>query len=162
MPAAMGRHEADVSATVAAAPDAVWKILSDPARLKDWMSRVKKVKPLSKGTLKDGSRLRVTVGFGEHTWITTVEIAGFDRPHLMLWEHSDDEFDGKPFDLIRDARTEFALKPAKGGTQLSARVGFEPHGFKAILGANYILKHKFQPMMEESLKALAKLAEAEK
>ena len=157
--AAMGRHEADVKATMAAKPEDVWKILVDHARLKEWMSRIKKVDVLSKGPLKDGSKFRVTVGFGDHAWDTTVEVAGFDPPHLLLWEHSDDHFDGQPFDMIRDARTEFALKGSGKATTVSARVGFEPHGFKARLGAGDILNKKFKPMMEDALKALARLAE---
>lgn len=62
----------EASASIAASPDAVWRVLSDVSKWPDWLPTVSKVEPLDDQDLRIGSRFVVhQPRLRPNTWIVT-------------------------------------------------------------------------------------------
>ncbi len=93
----------EASATIAAAPDAVWAILADGPGYAAWDSGVVRVE----GTIAPGEKIKV-VSEANPKRAFPVEVTEFEPGRAMTWAG------GMPLGLFRGVRT-FALTPEDGG-----------------------------------------------
>lgn len=107
---------------VRAAPEDVWRVVSDPARLPAWWPGVSRVEDASpeawtKVLLSPGGKaLRADY--------TRVEA---EEPARVLWRH---EVEESPFERILSASTtEITLDPRDGGTLVRISVEHKPRGW---------------------------------
>ena len=93
----------EASSTIAAAPDAIWAILTDARGYADWDSGVRSVE----GTIAPGAKLKLVseANPGRAFPLTVTE---FEPPRSMTWSG------GMPLGLFKGVRT-FALTPEDGG-----------------------------------------------
>jgi uncharacterized protein YndB with AHSA1/START domain len=107
---------------VAAAPEDVWRVVSDPARLPAWWPGVSRVEDASpeawtKVLLSPG-------GKAVRADYTRLEA---EEPLRILWRH---EVEESPFERILSASTtEIALEPRDGGTLVRISVEHKPRGW---------------------------------
>jgi hypothetical protein len=97
------------TATIAAAPEEVWAILTDAAGYATWDSGVKRVE----GTIAAGGTIKVLsrANPGRAFPVRVTELA---PPRSMVWSG------GMPLGLFRGVRT-FTLSPRDGGTVFAMR-----------------------------------------
>ena len=93
----------EASSTIAAAPEAVWTILTDARGYSDWDSGVRSVK----GTIAPGEKLEL-VSEANPGRAFKLAVTEFEPPRSMTWSG------GMPLGLFRGVRT-FALTPEDGG-----------------------------------------------
>jgi hypothetical protein len=97
------------SATIDAAPDAIWTVLTDARRYADWDSGVSKVE----GTIAPGETIKV------HTEANPgrafpVKVTDYQSAKSMTWSG------GMPLGLFKGVRT-FTLTPENGATRFDMR-----------------------------------------
>ena len=97
------------SATIDAAPDAIWTVLTDARRYADWDSGVSKVE----GTIAPGETIKV------HTEANPgrafpVKVTDYQTAKSMTWSG------GMPLGLFKGVRT-FTLTPENGATRFDMR-----------------------------------------
>ena len=102
----------EASATIAAAPDAVWAILTDAAAYPQWDSGVVRVD----GTIAPGAKLKVTSEVNPKR-AYPVKITRFEPGRAMAWTG------GVPLGLMKGVRT-FSLAPENGATRFTLREEF--------------------------------------
>lgn len=106
----MRRFEA--AADIAAPPDRVWAVLTDPARLVAGDIGVTRIE----GEIAAGARFRLwTEATGRRAF--RLRVAEFTPPAGMVWEG------GLPFGLFRGVRR-FTLTPQAGGTRFHMAESF--------------------------------------
>ena len=93
----------EASATIAAAPEAVWAILADAGAYADWDSGVERVE----GTIAAGETIKVYSEANPGRALA-VKVAELAPPRIMTWSG------GMPLGLFRGVRM-FALVPDDGG-----------------------------------------------
>lgn len=155
----MGRQELVLKSDVAAAPVDVWKILSDPTTYPKWMPGIQKVDLGASKAMKKGAKFQVVSAMGSSKLVSDCEVTAFEPERAFAWTHRKDVLDGEPFDMMKEARSEFDLQKKGDGTHLVARISFEPQGLKAKLGAGLFMNTTMKPQMEKALERLRKLVE---
>ncbi|HEU5142333.1 MAG TPA: SRPBCC family protein [Solirubrobacterales bacterium] len=116
---------------VAAAPDEVWKLISDPYNLPRWWPRTGRVESVDS---KSGGRrsqwtkvLQTAEGRGVRADYRCVSAAEGER---YVWEQ---QLEGSPFARhLRSSRVEIALRPAEGGTKVSLTSAQALRGFSRL------------------------------
>ena len=99
------------TATIAAAPDAVWRILTDAAGYPDWNPEIVGLR----GRFAPGERISARVRLGSGAVRTVpMRVSAFEAPTRMQWTG------GLPFGLFVGERT-FTVQPRDGGA------GFQMH-----------------------------------
>src|SRR3954451_23912969 len=105
---------------VPAAPDEVWRIVSDPLRLAAWWPGVSRVEEASRDAWttvlvsKTGKSVRADYSLVEA-----------EEPERVVWRH---EVEASPFErLLRDSTTEIALAADGGGGGTRVRVTLNQH-----------------------------------
>lgn len=93
----------EASSTIAADPDAIWRVLTDAAGLSTWDSGVVRVE----GRIAPGEKLKV-VSEANPKRAFPVEVTGFEPGRRMTWTG------GMPLGLFKGVRT-FTLTPAANG-----------------------------------------------
>jgi hypothetical protein len=93
----------EASSTIAAAPEAIWAILTDGGAYADWDSGVQRVE----GTIAPGEKLKV-VSEANPGRAFPVKVTEFQPGRSMTWSG------GMPLGLFKGVRT-FALTPEDGG-----------------------------------------------
>jgi len=93
----------EASATIAAAPEDIWAILTDGPGYAAWDSGVVRVE----GTIAPGEKIKV-VSEANPKRAFPVAVAAFEPGRTMTWDG------GMPLGLFKGVRT-FALTPADGG-----------------------------------------------
>lgn len=133
----------DASATIEAAPDAVWAVLTDAATYPEWDSGVERVE----GTIELGSKIKVfsEVSPGRAFPVTVSELEPSRR---MTWRG------GMPLGLFKGVRT-FSLTPADGGTHFAMREEFSG----PLLALMWRMMPDLQPSFDQFAAGLAKRAE---
>ncbi|MET0973596.1 MAG: SRPBCC family protein [Thermoleophilaceae bacterium] len=127
---------------VSGAPDDVWRVVSDPARLPAWWPGVSRV--------EDASR---------QAW-TTVLVSPKGKsvrarePELLRWRQ---EVEESPFErLLSSASTEIALEPeGSGGTRVRLTLDQRPRGWARF--SPFQLRAAARRQAEEALEGLAEL-----
>jgi uncharacterized protein YndB with AHSA1/START domain len=109
--------------TVRAAPEEVWRVVSDPERLPDWWPGVQRVEEASSEawTTVLGSPRGKAVR-ADYT------LAAAERPSRLVWRH---EVEESPFErILRESHTEISLEPeADGATRVTIGVRHRSRGF---------------------------------
>ena len=93
----------EASATIAAAPEAIWAILTDAPAYSEWDSGVRSVE----GTIAPGAKLKLTSEANPGRAFA-LAVTEFEPPRSMTWSG------GMPLGLFKGVRT-FALVPEDGG-----------------------------------------------
>jgi uncharacterized protein YndB with AHSA1/START domain len=108
--------------TVAAAPEEVWRVVSDPERLPGWWPGVERVEESSPeawtNVLASGKGRTVRADY------TLLESEALRR---LVWRH---EVEESPFErILASSFTEVGLEPEGGATQVRLTVRHKPRGF---------------------------------
>ena len=101
----------DVTRTIAARPEQVWAILTDPAALAHGMGILR-----IEGRIAPGARIKVWSEVSPERAFP-VRVATLDAPRRMVWQG------GMPLGLFRGVRT-FTLDAAREGTAFHMREEF--------------------------------------
>src|SRR4051795_2615941 len=72
--------------TIDAAPDAVWKVLMDPSRLKEWVSIHAKLKSAPNGILTQGDQLTQSLRLMRKNFDVEWNVEQADEPRKAVWE----------------------------------------------------------------------------
>jgi hypothetical protein len=101
-------------ATTTASPDAVWQVLSDPARLGEWSHETRAGEWLDGATAaQPGARFRATNTAGRSTWRRVSEVVEADAPRAFAWRTV-------PTAMYRDSTDwRITLEPIEGGTRIA-------------------------------------------
>ena len=115
------------SRTLAASPDAVWRVVADPKRLARWWPRVERVKSVTADgwtTLMRSSRGRAV----RADWRLDGEQAGSRRAWVQ-------ELEGTPFaKVLRERRVEARLEPVESGTRVTLQLAQRSRGWSRFGG----------------------------
>jgi uncharacterized protein YndB with AHSA1/START domain len=110
------------SRTVAAAPEEVWRLVTDPGRLPAWWPQVQRVEEASPTAWTEV--LRSPKGKAIRADYTRVEAR---PPSRLVWRH---EVAGSPFErILSDSLVELDLAPDGDGTHVSITLRHRTRGF---------------------------------
>jgi len=147
----------DVSAAraIPAAPDDIWALLDDPARLGEWLAFA------DRGELLDGQgvgrRQRMHGRWGRKRSEIDQVVVEHDAPHRLAWRHEAERLDGRPAPRFA-ASTLFSmtLEPEDGGaTRVSLRSQQEPASRLRGLVIRLFGRREVAGKLDESLDRLA-------
>ena len=137
------------SRTVAAAPEAVWRLLGDPRSLSRWWPRVERVKAIT----ADGwtTVLRSERGKALRAdWRLDADEAGRRR----AWAQ---ELDGTPFaKVLAERRVEARLEPAGDGTRVTLELRQRSRGMARF--GRLMLRRAAKKELDGALDGLARAA----
>ena len=133
---------------VGAAPEKVWRLVSDPFGWRFWWPQCKSAETVDRKPLRDGSQLEMTLQLGlvPFTVRATVEIA--QPPRALLWI-------GKAFGVT--ARHAFYLEAKPNGTRVRERETFDGGGL--LLFRLLRFEHATAVMFKQNLRGLKRMAE---
>src|SRR4249920_730357 len=106
--------------TVAAAPDVLWPLVSDPARLPEWFTFAERVEVLDGEGV--GQRRRQHGHWGSKPSEVDQELTAFEPPRRLAWRHLAERLNGKPAPRFA-ASTDFSIElvPSDPGTLVRLR-----------------------------------------
>lgn len=153
----MSRHEVHAEIAVRAKPHHVFHVLSDTARIAEWMPNVTNAK--NDGAKKGvGAERIVELRLHNHEITSVQRITAHSVGRQFAWEHVEDTVDGKRFDMIHDIGSRFELAPDGAGTKVVAVAHFTPKGIRARLAVP-LISHEIKKEMRSALENLKRLAE---
>lgn len=154
----MSRHEISVETKIEAPPTKVFRILSDPGRVPQWMPNASAAEPTNdkKGV---GATRHVQLQVQRTVLESYQRIVEAEEGKRFAWVHERDLIDGKPFGMLEDVGTAFRLRGDGRRTRLTATSHFKPKGFKARLAAP-LFTNDIKKQMRFALDNLKRLAEA--
>ena len=134
---------------VSGAPDDVWRIVSNPARLPAWWPGVTRVEDASREAWT--TVLVSPKGKSVRADYTLVDAR---EPEALRWRQ---ELEESPFErLLSSARTEITLEPeASGGTRVRLTLDQRPRGWARF--SPFQLRAAARRQAEEALEGLAEL-----
>jgi uncharacterized protein YndB with AHSA1/START domain len=136
--------------TVAAAPEDVWRVLSDPERLSAWwpgVARVEEATPQAWTTV-----LKSVKGKSVRADFTRVEAEPVRR---LVWRQ---EVDETPFErILAESTTEIELSPDGEGTLVSLAMRHRPRGWARL--SPFQMRAAATRQVEGALDGLAQLLE---
>jgi uncharacterized protein YndB with AHSA1/START domain len=102
--------------SIAAAPDALWPLVSDPGRLPDWFALADRVEVLE-GADGPGQLRRQHGHWGRKRSEVDQRITRWDPPSALAWTHEAERLEGKPAPRF-SASTDFSIEllPDGAGT----------------------------------------------
>jgi uncharacterized protein YndB with AHSA1/START domain len=107
---------------VAAAPEEVWRVVSDPAHLPTWWPSVSRVEDISPEAWTN-----VLTSPGGKAIRADYTLLEAEEPVRLLWRH---EVEASPFERILSASTtEIVLEPRDGDTLVRISVEHKPRGW---------------------------------
>ena len=114
--------------SIAAAPDALWPLISDPARLPEWFAFAERVEVLE-GSDGVGQRRCQHGRWGRKAAEVDQVVTRWEPGHALAWRHEAERLNGKPAPRFA-ASTDFTieLRPADEGTSVSLRSAQMPAG----------------------------------
>jgi uncharacterized protein YndB with AHSA1/START domain len=134
------------SRTVGAPVEAVWAVVGDPHHLPRWWpltERVEAVDPQAWTSVLRSERGKVVRA--------DYRVEAHEPPRHRAWSQ---QIEGTPFErLLREHRTEVALAPADGGTEVTLTVTQRGRG-TARLGM-YMLRRAARRQLDDALDGLA-------
>jgi uncharacterized protein YndB with AHSA1/START domain len=137
------------SRTLAAAPEAVWRLLADPRTLARWWPRVERVK----GITGEGwtTVLRSDRGRAVRAdW----RLEEQDAPHRRAWAQ---ELDATPFaKVLTERRVEARLEPAGAGTRVTIELRQRGRGWARF--GRFMLRRAARKELDGALDGLARAA----
>ena len=135
----------EASATIDAAPDEIWTVLTDARRYADWDSGVSKVE----GTIAPGETIKVHSEANPGRAFP-VKVTGYEAGKSMTWTG------GMPLGLFKGVRT-FTLAPENGATRFTMREEYTGPMLPLIWRSMPDLQPSFE-QFARGLKALAERA----
>jgi uncharacterized protein YndB with AHSA1/START domain len=142
--------------TVAAPPDALWPLVSDPARLPEWFTFAERVEVLEGEGV--GQRRRQHGHWGSKPSEVDQRITAWEPPRRLAWCHEAERLAGKPAPRFA-ASTDFEIvleAAGDGATSVSLRSTQEPAS--AVRGAVVRLFGR-RDVAQHLRRSLAKLGE---
>jgi uncharacterized protein YndB with AHSA1/START domain len=114
--------------SILAAPDVLWPLVSDPARLPEWFTFAERVEVLE-GPDGAGQRRRQHGHWGKKRSEVDQVITRWDPPRTLAWRHEAERLDGKPAPRFA-ASTDFTIElvPEAAGTRVRLHSVQEPAG----------------------------------
>ena len=141
--------------TIPAAPDDIWALLDDPARLGEWLAFA------DSGELLEGDgvgrRQRMHGHWGRKRSEIDQVVVEHDPPRRLAWRHDGERLDGKPAPRFA-ASTLFSmtLEPdTAGATRVTLRSQQEPASALRGLVIRLFGRREIAAKLEESLDRLA-------
>lgn len=113
------------SRTLAAPPEAVWKVVADPHHQPRWWPRVERVEGA------EGDRFTQLLRTGKGRAVRAdFRRVGAEEGRRIVWEQV---VEGTPFErLLQSARTEVALDPAGEGTKVTLTMDQRLRGWSRV------------------------------
>ena len=138
------------SRTLAAPPDAVWAVVSNPHRLPAWWPKVERVEGVTAGEWT--TVLRSERGKAVRA---DYRLEASDSPARREWSQ---QLAGTPFErLLWESRTTAVLEPEGSGTAVTLLVEQRPRGW-ARLG-RFLLRRAARGQLDAALAGLARVVE---
>ena len=140
--------------SLAATPDQVYDVISDPSRLSDWWPRVVRVEDVSGRPGTDRTRWTCVLGADSGRMLRLdYRCTGATRPGRYEWEH---ELEGTPYEshLARQA-VEVKISEQAEGSEISLTTVNSLRGTAKIAG--FSMKKGQRGLIDEALKSLAAL-----
>jgi uncharacterized protein YndB with AHSA1/START domain len=107
------------SKTVAAAPAAVWDVVSSVERLPDWLTFAEAAEIMEGGD-GVGRVHRIHGHWGDRRSEVDQRITEWEPPRLLTWVHDAERLDGRPAPrFARSTRFEVRLAAQPGGTRVT-------------------------------------------
>ncbi len=141
--------------TVAAPPEAVWSLVSDPARMPEWFGFAERVEVLE-GADGPGQRRRQHGHWGRKPSEVDQRITRWDPRGALAWTHEAERLDGKPAPRFA-ASTDFSIElaPADGGTHVRLHSRQQAASRPRGLVMRLFGERDLRKTLERSLDALA-------
>ena len=141
--------------SIAAGADALWPLVSDPARLPEWFTFAERVEVLE-GVDGPGQRRRQHGHWGKRESQVDQRITRWEPPRTLAWTHEAERLNGKPAPRFA-ASTDFTIElvPDGAATTVRLRSVQEPAG--AVRGAviRAFGRREVARGLEDSLERLA-------
>lgn len=140
------------SRTIAAAPEALWEVISDPDHLPRWWPGVTRVEGVAADRFTE-----VHVSKRGRTVRMDFVVIESDPPHRRVWEQ---DVEGSPFEkFLAESRTEVQLEPDSAGTKVTLVLTHKPRGTSSKLGGGGIMfSRASRARLEEALNGLEQVA----
>jgi uncharacterized protein YndB with AHSA1/START domain len=142
---------------IGAAPDRIWPLVDEPARLSEWFSFADRIEPLS-GT-GVGRRQRLHGRWGRKRSEVDQLVTAHEPPRLLQWRHEAERLDGKPApQFARETVFTIRLEPSGAGTDVRLESRQQPASavkglVMRLFGTREVAQH-----LDRSLDHLARVA----
>jgi len=139
------------SRTVAAPPEQLWEVVSDPHHLPRWWPRVTRVEDVEAGAFTEV--MRTEKGKLVRADFQLVEVD--PRARRLRWEQ---RLEGTPFArVLSAAETELTLEPAGQGTTVSIELRQKLNGVLARFGG-FMVRRAAIATVDEALEGLERIS----
>jgi uncharacterized protein YndB with AHSA1/START domain len=141
--------------SIPAGPDAVWPLVSDPARLPEWFTFAERVEVLA-GADGPGQRRRQHGRWGKRRSEVDQLITRWEPGRALAWKHEAERLNGKPAPRFA-ASTDFSieLEPEGDGTRVRLCSAQVPAGPLRGLVIRVFGRREVAQALEASLDRLA-------
>jgi uncharacterized protein YndB with AHSA1/START domain len=114
--------------SIPAAPDVLWPLISDPARLPEWFAFAERVEVLE-GPDGAGQRRRQHGHWGKKRSEVDLMVTRWEPPRALAWRHEAERLEGKPAPRFA-ASTDFTIEllPEADGTRVRLHSAQQPAG----------------------------------
>lgn len=143
------------SRTVAAPPERVWEVVSDPHHMPRWWPEVRRMEAVEEDrftqvfTTKKGRSVRMDF----RLLASEAPGPGGDPPGRRIWEQ---ELAGTPFERVLGAAvTEIVIEPAGADTQVTIALDQKLRGFSRTGG--FLLRRATGERLDEALEGLQEI-----
>jgi hypothetical protein len=140
------------SRTIAAPPQRVWEVISDPHHLPRWWPGVKRMEGVEADrwtevlTTRKGRPVRMDF----QLLVSEPPGTAGDAPGRCVFEQ---EIEGTPFErVLGEAITEIVLDPAEGGTRVTIALSQKLRGYSRTGG--FLLRRATRGKLDEALREL--------
>jgi uncharacterized protein YndB with AHSA1/START domain len=150
-----GVIEVRAERSLPAAPELLWPLVSDPARLPEWFAFAERVEVLE-GADGAGQRRRQHGHWGKKASEVDQRITRWEPPRVLAWRHEAERLDGKPAPRF-SASTEFTIElvPEAAGTRVRLHSAQVPAGPLRGLVIRAFGRRELARSLRESLERLA-------
>ena len=137
-------------------PDALWPLVSDPARLPAWFTFAERVEVLDGGADGPGQRRRQHGHWGKRRSEVDQLITRWEPPLALAWTHEAERLNGKPAPRFA-ASTDFTIElvPDGAGTRVRLRSAQVPAGPLRGLVIRAFGRREVATALNDSLERLA-------
>ena len=139
--------------TLGAPPEAVWPLVSDPARIPEWFAFGERFEVLAGEGV--GQRRRMHGHWGKKASEIDQEVTAWEPPRRLAWRHVAERLDGRPAPRFA-AETEFSIEivPHDGGSRVRMRSAQVPASALRGLVIRAFGRREVRGALERSLAAL--------
>ena len=148
--------EVTAERSIPSPPDALWPLVSDPARLPDWFTFAERVEVLDGGPDGPGQRRRQHGHWGKRRSEVDQLITRWEPPLALAWTHEAERLNGKPAPRFA-ASTDFTIElvPDGAGTRVRLRSAQVPAGPLRGLVIRAFGRREVATALNDSLERLA-------